>query len=136
MDVASNKIESLKSVKKATVVHSSAKYPGTSSGSYKEIFTENGDEVLDEYDAGSKHDVNEKLQEFTSKTLQTKLQFYSFKTKKNVEDTNVQGLGSVPDSLKSASSLAVYNTAQCPYTMEAGLAILTSQLIDRPVLTS
>ena len=115
MDVASEKIEFLKAAKKATVVHSSARYPGTSSGSYREMFTEKCDENDDHV---TNHDTNEKLQEFTSKTLQTKLQFYSFKSKRNIDDKNNRGLGSVPDNLRSASNLTVYNTGQCPYNME------------------
>ena len=76
MDVANTKLEKLKSLKKAAVVFSSAKYPGTTSGSYQEIFSDGmvaTDDVV--HHPGR---INEKIQEFSNKTLQDKLQFYSF----------------------------------------------------------
>ena len=60
--------------------------------------------------------IAEKLQEFNTKTLQQKLQFYSFKAKTRGE--SVTGLGSIPQGLSSASCLTVFNTAQCPYVSD------------------
>ena len=60
--------------------------------------------------------IAEKLQEFNTKTLQQKLQFYSFKTKRR--EGSAAGLGPIPQGLNSASSLTVFNTAQCPYVSD------------------
>ena len=122
MDDASAKIEALKNTKKATVVFSSARYPGTSSGSYREIFPKDVMKVSTKNVSTKQRVIEEKLQEFNTKTLQQKLQFYSFKAKRREESAT--GLGSIPRGLSSASSLTVFNTAQCPYvsdqTGEAG----------------
>ena len=63
--------------------------------------------------------IAEKLQEFNTKTLQQKLQFYSFKAKRR-EEEQASGLGPLPHGLISASSLTVFNTAQCPYVSDQG----------------
>lgn len=54
-----------------------------------------------------------KLQEFNTKTLQQKLQFYSFKAKQ--EEEAASGLCPTPQGLSSVCSLTVFNTAQSPY---------------------
>ena len=59
--------------------------------------------------------ASQKAQEFTSKTLQTKLQFFDFQSRAG-EQVGEMGLGPVPASLDSAASLVVFNTAVCPYT--------------------
>ena len=102
------------------MVFSSARYPGTSSGSYREIFPKDGMKVSAKNVSAKQRVIEEKLQEFNTKTLQQKLQFYSFKAKRREESAT--GLGSIPQGLSSASSLTVFNTAQCPYDQagEAG----------------
>ena len=91
---------------------SSAKYPGDKTASYQHIFPE--DDNSHDAQPAKLHKVSEKLQDFNSKTMQNKLQFYSFKAKTNSDDV-VTGLGPVPGHLASASSLTVFNTYQCPY---------------------
>ena len=119
----------LKNVKKATVVFSSARYPGTSSGSYKEIFPK--DFTGRATTAPKKKVISEKLQEFNTKTLQQKLQFYSFKEKLSQGSDCVSGLGPVPEWLSSASSLTVFNTSQCPYDTDTAGA--GSQVTEDPL---
>ena len=80
--------------RKATVVFSSSRFPGTSYESYKEIF--NSDATEDHSDqTTTKHKISEKLPDFDSKTLLNKLQFYSFKSKEEDHAEN-PGLGQVP----------------------------------------
>ena len=80
--------------RKATVVFSSSRFPGTSYESYKEIF--NSDATEDHSDqTTTKHKISEKLPDFDSKTLLNKLQFYSFKSKEEDQPEN-PGLGQVP----------------------------------------
>ena len=80
--------------RKATVVFSSSRFPGTSYESYKEIF--NSDATEDHSDqTTTKHKISEKLPDFDSKTLLNKLQFYSFKSKEQDQPEN-PGLGQVP----------------------------------------
>ena len=115
VDDASAKIEALRNSKKATVVFSSARYPGTSSGSYREIFPKDVMTVSTKNISPKQRVIAEKLQEFNTKTLQQKLQFYSFKAKRREEEP-ASGLGPLPHGLNSASSLTVFNTGQCPYS--------------------
>ena len=80
--------------RKATVVFSSSRFPGTSYESYKEIF--NSDATEDHSDqTTTKQKISEKLPDFDSKTLLNKLQFYSFKSKEQDQPEN-PGLGQVP----------------------------------------
>ena len=92
VDDASAKIEALRNSKKATVVFSSARYPGTSSGSYREIFPK---DAKTKNISPKQRVITEKLQEFNTKTLQQKLQFYSFKAKRRQEEP-ASGLGPLP----------------------------------------
>ena len=95
MDDASAKIEALKNSKKATVVFSSARYPGASRGSYKEIFPKDVMTISNKNISPKQKVITEKLQEFNTKTLQQKLQFYSFKAKRRQEEP-ASGLGPLP----------------------------------------
>ena len=112
VDSANAKIDALKEAKKATVVFSSAKYPGSEKHrDYESIFA--GVDQKQEY-AHPRHNITERPQEFNVKNLQGKLQFFTVKEKP--KDTSIpKGLGSIPSYLSSASSLTVYNTAESPY---------------------
>ena len=112
VDSANAKIDALKEAKKATVVFSSAKYPGSEKHrDYECIFA--GVDQKQEY-AHPRHNITERPQEFNVKNLQGKLQFFTVKEKP--KDTSIpKGLGSIPSNLSSASSLTVYNTAESPY---------------------
>ena len=112
VDSANAKIDALKEAKKATVVFSSAKYPGNEKHrDYESIFA--GVDQKQEY-AHPRHNITERPQEFNVKNLQGKLQFFTVKEKP--KDKSIpKGLGSIPSNLSSASSLTVYNTAESPY---------------------
>ena len=112
VDSANAKIDALKEAKKATVVFSSAKYPGNEKHrDYESIFA--GVDQKQEY-AHPRHNITERPQEFNLKNLQGKLQFFTVKEKP--KDKSIpKGLGSIPSNLSSASSLTVYNTAESPY---------------------
>ena len=95
------------------MVFSSARYPGGDHGTYQDMFsTDNLNRQMSP--SPEKHKISEKVQEFNVKNLQSKLQFYSFQARQGEEERT--GLGPLPGGLVSASSLAVYNTALCPYT--------------------
>ena len=104
VDLANLKIGALKEAKKATVVFSSAKYPGNEKyPDYETIFTGVDQKQLYSH---PKHNITERAQEFNVKNLQGKLQFFNVK-EKPTDRTVPNGLGSIPDNLRSCSSLTV-----------------------------
>ena len=113
IDIANTKLEVLKETKKATVVFSSARYPGKDKAEdFRNIFS-----VLDRplsY-APPKQVVGERVQEYGSGTLQSKLLMVSVKARH--EDTRIpDGVGSLPKDLSCAGALTIYNTAESPWT--------------------
>ena len=96
-----------------------------------EIFPKDVMNVSSNSDSSKQRVIAEKLQEFNTKTLQQKLQFYSFKTQRRRE--SAAGLGPVPQGLNSASSLTVFNTAQCPYVCDQVGEGVNGQVTEDPL---
>lgn len=116
IDVANAKIETLKESNKATVIYSSARYPGPDTHQdYKFLF----DNTLQKSHLGKCKPVKQnitkkKFADFKPNDLQKKLHF--FHVKPRPKDSSVpDGLGKIPDDLTSCTSLTVYNTAESPY---------------------
>ena len=105
------------------MVFSSARYPGggdDDEGFYQDMFST--DNVGQEMSSSlGKQKISERVQEFNVLKLPSKLQFYSCQVRQpQTGGEDSPGLGSIPASLRSASSLTVYNTALCPYNTHHG----------------
>jgi len=116
IDVANAKIETLKESNKATVIYSSARYPGPDTHQdYKFLF----DNTLQNSPLGKCKPVKQnitkkKFDDFKQNDLQKKLHF--FHVKPRPKDASIpDGLGTIPGDLTSCTSLTVYNTAESPY---------------------
>ena len=115
ISVAQARVEKLKDAKKATKVFAPCKYPVEEyQHNYTSLFgvgrTHSADRLCP-YKVKSKHDA------FDERMLQDNLQFFnvqlnvwSKKDKSNMEE----GLGRLPSSLPSISSLLLFNTAENP----------------------
>lgn len=134
-DSAQAKINALKGTKKAIRVFSSAKYPGEEAAEvYRSIFDiENELKSIERV----KHDIVSKHKAADTRSIKEKLQFYSVNIKqhKNDEgDKKGEGLGKLPKTIDTISSLLLFNTTENPYKKYvimdplAGMTFLVSSL--------
>ena len=115
-DSAQAKINALKGSKKAIRVFSGAKYPsGELAEVYQSIFDLDND--LKEIKR-TQTEIKSKHKTANSNSIKDKLQFYSvtIKQKKDEDgDKKGEGLGKLPKTIDSVSSLLLFNTAENPY---------------------
>lgn len=114
-DHAQAKIDMLKGSKKAIRVFSSAKYPGKETlENYKSIFDCKNELV---HIKRLEHQIESKHRDVDESVLKEKLQFYSVNIRRKNEDVQRgEGLGKLPKTIKSVSSLLLFNTAENPYS--------------------
>ena len=112
--LAQAKVDKIKGSNKATKVFASAKYPaGDNLEEYELIFPRQGSNGLTEikrphYRVASKH------KGLDDKSLKEKLQFYNvhLKLKRKDDASQRDGLGGLPKSVPSVSSLLLFNTSE------------------------
>jgi len=113
-DSAQAKINALKGSKKAIRVFSSAKYPaGELAEVYQSIFDLDND--LKEIKR-TQTEISSKHKTANLNSIKDKLQFYSVNIKqKNDGEKTGEGLGKLPKTIDTVSSLLLFNTAENPY---------------------
>lgn len=116
-DSAQAKINALKGTKKAIRVFSSAKYPSEDTAEiYRSIF-----DIENELKGIQRmqHSIVSKHKAADDESIKDKLQFYSINIKQNKqkEDTEKkgEGLGKLPKTIDTISSLLLFNTTENPY---------------------
>ena len=116
VSLAQARVDKLKGSNKATKVFASSKYPAESEEqNYSTLFsTTDGIKAprRKHYKVQSKHPATDE------RVLREKLQFFNVhlntKSKKDVDDKG-EGLGGLPRSVPSVSSLLLFNTSENPY---------------------
>ncbi|KAK6635262.1 hypothetical protein RUM44_000513 [Polyplax serrata] len=112
------KVGKLKGVHKATQIFSTAKYPGSDSpNDYISIFSDSPklEFTPTEVISSGKRGTHREAQ-----SIEEKSQFFNVKTTKSImgktKGTDLEkGLGKLPDSIESISSLLLFNTCENPY---------------------
>uniref|UniRef100_T1J4E9 WH2 domain-containing protein n=1 Tax=Strigamia maritima TaxID=126957 RepID=T1J4E9_STRMM len=115
--IAQAKIDKLKGSNKATKVFCSPKYPHSDDEfkHYDTIFAANN--VLLEIERSAQK-ITSKHQHLDDRLLKEKLHFYNLHwnfSKMRTNKGTEEGLGRLPNNLKSVSSLLLFNTAENPY---------------------
>ncbi|KAL4226300.1 Arp2/3 complex-mediated actin nucleation [Mactra antiquata] len=115
VSLAQAKIDKIKGSKKATKVFASAKYPAQDNiDHYNTVFQP--DAKLRTPKRPHYH-VQEKFRPVDELMLKDKLQYYHVKggRKKKEDGSKEEGLGGLPKSIPSVSSLLLFNTSENPY---------------------
>lgn len=116
--LAQAKVDKLKGSNKATKVFASAKFPAVEDLEfYHSVFESSRDSSVQKPKRSSYH-IQSKHQGVDSRILRDKLQYYNVhlnvKKKKNTEDERGEGLGGLPRTTPSISSLLLFNTSENP----------------------
>lgn len=118
VNLAHARIDTLKESKKATKVFSSAKHPADKDvHEYGSVFSRIEEEPLTNVKHESYH-LQSRHKPVDERVLKEKLQFYNVylntKKKGKNDGTDGQGLGRLPSTISSVSSLLLFNTSENP----------------------